>query len=167
MKNQIDSSNTGVLFVCLGNICRSPTSEGIFRQLAEQEVPDLDVRVDSAGTASYHIGQPPDHRAIMAAARRGIEIANLRARRVSRQDFDSFDFIIGMDIHNYQDLLSMAPLNYPGKVCLFMDFAANWQEREVPDPYYGGDNGFERVLDMIEDAATGLLDEIRRLQRKT
>jgi protein-tyrosine phosphatase len=167
MKNQIDSSSTGVLFVCLGNICRSPTSEGIFRQLAKQEVPDLDVRVDSAGTASYHIGQPPDHRAIMAAARRGIEIANLRARRVSRQDFDSFDFIIGMDIHNYQDLLSMAPLSYPGKVCLFMDFAANWQEREVPDPYYGGDNGFERVLDMIEDAATGLLDEIRRLQRKT
>ena len=167
MKNQIDSSSTGVLFVCLGNICRSPTSEGIFRQLAEQQVPDLDVRVDSAGTASYHIGQPPDHRAIMAAARRGIEIASLRARRVSRQDFDSFDFIIGMDIHNYQDLLSMAPPNYPGKVGLFMDFAANWQEREVPDPYYGGDNGFERVLDMIEDAAAGLLDEIKRLQRKT
>ena len=165
--NQVESSSPGVLFVCLGNICRSPTSEGIFRQLTEQEVPNLNVRVDSAGTANYHIGQPPDHRAVMAAARRGIEIANLRARRVSRQDFDRFNFIIGMDNHNYQDLLSMAPPNYPGKVCLFMDFAANWSEREVPDPYYGGDNGFERVLDMIEDAAAGLLDEIRRLQNLT
>ena len=167
MINQVNSNSTGVLFVCLGNICRSPTSEGIFRNLTEQEFPKLNVRVDSAGTASYHIGQPPDHRAITAAARRGIEISNLRARRVSLQDFESFDFIVGMDNYNYQDLLSMAPPNYSGKVCLFMDFAANWQEREVPDPYYGGDNGFERVLDMIEDAAAGLLDEMRRLQRKT
>ncbi len=155
-----NAQQIGVLFVCLGNICRSPTSEGVFRNLAGVRQPELAIRVDSAGTAGYHIGHPPDQRAIAAAAKRGVDIAHLRARRISRLDFDRFDYVVGMDFQNYRDLKSMAPADYRGKICLFMDFAANWETREVPDPYYGDVHGFEQALDMIEDASAGLIEDI-------
>ncbi len=151
-----------VLFVCLGNICRSPTSEGVFRSLVESRALDFEIQVDSAGTAGYHIGQAPDSRAIDAAAKRGVSISHLRARRLNRLDYEKFDYIIGMDLFNYQDLVSMAPLDYKGQVCLFMDFASDWDTREIPDPYYGGYDGFERVLDMIEAASLGLIEDIRK-----
>lgn len=151
-----------VLFVCLGNICRSPTSEGVFRSVVESQALDFEIEVDSAGTAGYHIGQPPDSRAIDAAAKRGVGISNLRARRLNRLDYEKFDYIIGMDLSNYQDLVSMSPVDYKGQVRLFMDFASDWADREIPDPYYGGHDGFERVLDMIESASLGLIEDIRK-----
>ena len=157
MENQVS-----VLFVCLGNICRSPTSEGVFRNLVESQALDFEIHVDSAGTAGYHIGQPPDSRAIAAAAKRGVSISHLRARRLNRRDYEKFDYIIGMDLFNYQDLVSMAPRDYKGKVCLFMDFASDRDLQEIPDPYYGGHDGFERVLDMIEAACLGLIEDIRK-----
>lgn len=150
----------GVLFVCLGNICRSPSSEGLFRQCVEESGIGLDITIDSAGTADYHTGQPPDSRAIAAAGARGIDLRNLRARRVDRSDFERFDYIIAMDRHNYDDLLRLAPADYSGSIRLFLEYAENWQEREIPDPYYGGRDGFETVLDMIRDASLGLLSEI-------
>ena len=155
-----DQTSVGVLFVCLGNICRSPSSEGVFRHKAAQNSHGADIRIDSAGTGSYHIGQPPDQRAILSAAKRGVKINDLRARQVIPADFDLFDYIVAMDRFNYQDLVAMAPDDYSGRICMFMDFAPGWSEQEVPDPYYGGRGGFERVLDMIEDAAEGLLNDI-------
>ena len=151
-----------VLFVCLGNICRSPTSEGVFRSVAENQNLDFELLVDSAGTAGYHIGHPPDSRAIRAANRRGVDLTNLRARRVTHQDYEKFDYIIGMDRWNYDDLKEMAPSDYKGRVCLFMEFASGWDNDEIPDPYYGGPNGFEQVLDMVENASAGLLEDIKK-----
>ena len=151
-----------VLFVCLGNICRSPTSEGVFRSVAENQNLDFELFVDSAGTAGYHIGHPPDSRAIRAANRRGVDLTNLRARRITHQDYEQFDYIIGMDRWNYDDLKEMAPSDYKGRVCLFMEFASGWDNDEIPDPYYGGPNGFEQVLDMVENASAGLLEDIKK-----
>ena len=151
-----------VLFVCLGNICRSPTSEGVFRSVAENQNLDFELFVDSAGTAGYHIGHPPDSRAIRAANRRGVDLTNLRARRITYQDYEQFDYIIGMDRWNYDDLNEMAPSDYKGRVCLFMEFASGWDNDEIPDPYYGGPNGFEQVLDMVENASAGLLEDIKK-----
>jgi len=153
--------SVSVLFVCLGNICRSPSSEGVFLNRLEFADLPIDVRVDSAGTGSYHIGQPPDHRAILAASERGVDISWCRARQVVNEDFEKFDYIIAMDRYNYRDLTRMAPSAFSGQLCLLMDFAANSNESEVPDPYYGSDGGFERVLDMLEDACSGLIDDIR------
>lgn len=150
-----------VLFVCLGNICRSPTSEGVFRKLLETQQLDFDIEVDSAGTAGYHVGDPPDRRATAAAARRDIDISALRARRTQVYDMETFDYIIAMDRSNYHDLIDLCPHHARGKIRLFMDFADEWDFDEVPDPYFGGDSGFERVLDMIESAAGGLLEEIK------
>lgn len=161
MQKDPNSKEVSVLFVCLGNICRSPTSEGVFRAQATRELADFKVYVDSAGTASYHAGYPPDRRAIRAASRRGIDISSSRARRVSLVDFDVFDYIIAMDYQNYEDLRSLTPANYQGHVGLFMDYASGSPEREVPDPYYGGVHGFDRVLDMIEDASAGLIEKIQ------
>ncbi len=156
-----NDNEVGVLFVCLGNICRSPTSEGVFRHCVEHSDLEIQINIDSAGTADYHTGQPPDARAIAAAGKRGIDLKGLRARRVNRLDFEKFDYIIAMDDHNYYDLERLAPPDYRGKLCLFLDFADNWPAREVPDPYYGGAQGFERALDMITDASLGLLNDIR------
>ncbi|MDE0308882.1 MAG: low molecular weight phosphotyrosine protein phosphatase [Acidiferrobacterales bacterium] len=152
----------GVLFVCLGNICRSPSSEGVFRSMVESRSLDCEIKVDSAGTAGYHVGARPDSRAIEAAAKRGVCISNLRARRVNLQDYAKFDYIIAMDLFNYEDLVSLAPSDYKGRICLFMDFAPQWEAREIPDPYYGGGEAFELMLDMIEAASKGLIEDIRK-----
>lgn len=161
MNQQTKRKNVSVLFVCLGNICRSPTSEGVFRRTAARELKDMDVYIDSAGTANYHVGQGPDRRAIKAAKRRGVDISRLRARRVSREDYDVFDYIIAMDRQNLSDLLYWAPPDYEGQICLFLDYASHYRETEVPDPYYLGGGAFDRVLDMVEDASQGLVEDIR------
>lgn len=149
-----------VLFVCLGNICRSPTAEGVLRQLLSEHGAGLDVAVDSAGTHAYHVGEPPDPRACEAAARRGIDITTLRGRQATLEDMHAFDYVLAMDQTNYRSLRRLAPAELHHKIRLFMEFAAERDESEVPDPYYGAGGGFDRVLDMIEDAARGLLADI-------
>jgi low molecular weight protein-tyrosine phosphatase len=149
-----------ILFVCMGNICRSPTAEGVFRRLLAERAPGLEVEVDSAGTHDYHVGDPPDRRAIVAAARRGVDIAGLRARMVEQADYERFDLLIAMDRLNRQILLDRSPEQYRSRVQLFLEFAPGIDERDVPDPYYGGPVGFERVLDLAEEASIGLLEEL-------
>jgi protein-tyrosine phosphatase len=149
-----------VLFVCMGNICRSPTAQGVFRRVFEQRAPGLHVEFDSAGTHGYHIGAPPDRRAIEAARRRGIDLSELRARLVEDQDFASFDLLLVMDRSNAQFLLSRAAPEYKSRVRLVMQYAADAHRQEVPDPYYGGAPGFEEVLDLLEQAANGLVTEL-------
>ena len=150
-----------VLFVCMGNICRSPTAEGVFRHLVNETGLSERFDIDSAGTHAYHVGEPPDRRATAAAERRGISLANIAARRVSNEDFERFDFIIAMDEDNQQRLLDQAPEEYRSKVSLFLSFA-DGDEREVPDPYYGGTAGFERVLDLIESASRAMLRSLEQ-----
>ncbi len=150
-----------VLFVCMGNICRSPTAEGVFRRLLAETPLDLEVVVDSAGTHGYHVGKPPDPRASNAAARRGIDLSSLRGRQATVADLESFDYVLAMDRANVEDLRALAPVELHHKIRLFMEFAPDWNEHEVPDPYYGGSRGFEQVLDMIEDAAQGLIADLR------
>ena len=158
-----DHREVGVLFVCLGNICRSPSAEGVFRHCVENSDLQLNVKIDSAGTANYHSGDPPDSRAISVAASRGINLKNLRARQIRRSDFQQFDYIIAMDRHNYSDLISLAPRDHHCRIQLFLDFTDNWSEREIPDPYYGGPQGFERAFDMINDASKGLIKDIKNI----
>jgi protein-tyrosine phosphatase len=148
-----------VLFVCMGNICRSPTAEGVFRHHVNEGGLGDRILADSAGTHAYHVGNPPDRRACAAAERRGISLAELRARRVSDSDFEAFDFIIAMDEDNLQHLLEQAPEVHQSKVRLFLSFTSA-DETEVPDPYYGGTAGFERVLDLVEEASRGLLETL-------
>jgi protein-tyrosine phosphatase len=150
-----------ILFVCLGNICRSPTAEAVMRGIAAREAPMLALTVDSAGTANYHPGAAPDRRSQAAARRRDYELAHLRARQVRDEDFANFDLILAMDRSNLQELLARAPPAAQGKIGLFLDYASELPVREVPDPYYGGSNGFEDVLDLIEAAARGLLRRLR------
>jgi protein-tyrosine phosphatase len=154
-----------VLFVCMGNICRSPTAQGVFEQLVEAHGLSEIVLVDSAGTHAYHVGEQPDLRAAQAAARRGIDMSGQRARRVSEADFDEFDLVLAMDRANYEDLGEVCPPGYESKLRLFLEFAPDVAEQEVPDPYYGGLGGFERVLDLVEAAAAGLLANIRQQYR--
>ncbi len=151
-----------VLFVCLGNICRSPTAQGVFEQLVQLQGLADRILIDSAGTHAYHVGKQPDSRAQAAARVRGMDLSGQRARQVARGDFSQFDYILAMDHDNLEDLQRLAGGKTGENVRLFMSFASRWQADEVPDPYYGGDNGFERVLDMVEDAAEGLLEHIRR-----
>jgi protein-tyrosine phosphatase len=154
-----------VLFVCMGNICRSPTAEGVFRRLASERIPDLEWEVDSAGTHGYHVGDPPDPRAIAAAARRGIDLSSIRARQVEESDFGRFDLIVAMDRLNREILLDRSPREYRSRIRLFLEFASSTDVEDVPDPYYGGPVGFERVLDLVEEASAGLLDEIQATWR--
>jgi protein-tyrosine phosphatase len=149
-----------ILFVCMGNICRSPTAEGVFRRLVEERAPHLGLEIDSAGTHDYHVGEPPDRRAIAAASRRGIDLRNLRARQVCDDDFERFDLIVAMDRLNREALLDRAPGEYHGRIRLFLEFAGGNEIEDVPDPYYGGPLGFDQVLDLAEEAAVGLLDEV-------
>ena len=151
-----------VLFVCLGNICRSPTAEAVLRGLAAREAPGLTLIVDSAGTADYHVGDPPDRRSQAAGAARGYDLSGLRARQVERGDFDRFDLLLAMDRSNRDALLALAPPQARERVRLFMDYAPESGHRDVPDPYYGGPAGFEQVLDLAEAASRGLLREVRR-----
>jgi protein-tyrosine phosphatase len=150
-----------VLFVCMGNICRSPTAEGVFTRLVRERAPDFEIEVDSAGTHAYHVGEPPDRRATLAAARRGIDLSSQRARAVLESDFSRFDSILAMDRDNRDILLERCTVPYQGRIRLFLEFARNaGTMQEVPDPYYGGPLGFERVLDLVEDAAEGLLEDL-------
>ncbi len=150
-----------VLFVCLGNICRSPTAEGVFREIVARAGLDAHIEIDSAGTHAYHVGEPPDARAQAAAMQRGIDLSRLRGRRATDNDIKQFDYVLAMDAENHDNLLAICPPGFEHKIRLFLEFAPNRPEREVPDPYFGGDNGFERVLDMIEEASEGLLADIR------
>ena len=154
-----------ILFVCLGNICRSPTAEGVFRAVAAREAPDLVIEVDSAGTAGYHIGEPPDARTRQAATRRGYDLSPLRARMVEPKDFDEFDLILAMDSENLSVLHRRAPAHARERVRLFLEFAPDSDVTDVPDPYYGGPNGFEEVLDLVEAATQGLLAHLRQKAR--
>lgn len=151
-----------VLFVCLGNICRSPTAEGVFRHVVREAGLLERIYIDSAGTHAYHIGEPPDARAQQAAARRGIDLSRLRGRQATRQDFEEFDYVLAMDRENLAHLQRLCPKGMDTKLRLFMEFAVSRTEKEVPDPYYGGEAGFDRVLDMVEEASLGLLEHIRR-----
>ena len=150
-----------VLFVCMGNICRSPTAEGVFRHFLTEAGLSDEVHADSAGTHAYHTGEPPDRRAQAAAERRGYALDDIRARRVSDLDFEGFDFIVAMDEDNLLNLRESAEETHHHKIRLFLEFARDSGMREVPDPYYGGAQGFERVLDLVEDASAGLLAAVR------
>jgi protein-tyrosine phosphatase len=154
-----------ILFVCLGNICRSPTAEAVFRAVAAREAPELAVEVDSAGTAGYHIGEPPDIRMRKAASRRGYDMSPFRARIVEPRDFERFDLILAMDRENLTTLQNRAPAYSRERVRLFLEFAPDATVTEVPDPYYGGPNGFEEVLDLVEAATRGLLQHLRQRSR--
>jgi protein-tyrosine phosphatase len=147
-----------VLFVCLGNICRSPTAEGVMRRLVEEQGLSGEIEIDSAGTGGWHVGAPPDARATEAARRRGTTLEGAARRFDPRTDFDRFDLILAMDAENERDLLALAPDDAArAKVRMFLP-----GDRDVPDPYYGGDDGFERVLDLVEEAAASLLRELRQ-----
>jgi len=151
----------GVLFVCTGNICRSPTADGVMRRLVREAGLAQAIRVDSAATHDYHVGEPPDARAQEHARRRGYDLSALRARQVAREDFEYFELILAMDRGHLEILRRIAPPEHRHKLRLFMEFADERQADEVPDPYYGGPAGFERVLDMVEAAARGLLAQLR------
>lgn len=151
-----------VLFVCLGNICRSPTAHGVFEALVKAEGLDDKVFVDSAGTAAWHIGKSPDNRSQEAAKLRGVDLSYIRARQVEANDLDEFDYILAMDKSNLENLLDLSTQSNRQKVSLFLDYAQHHAEDEVPDPYYGGAKGFSTVLDLVEDACVGLLDDIKK-----
>ena len=148
-----------VLFVCMGNICRSPTAEGVFRHFVQKAGLADRIKIDSAGTHAYHTDEPADRRASAAAERRGYSLADIRARRIQNKDFESFDYIVAMDRLNHITLVDRAEAEYHDKIKLFLDFSSA-DEDEVPDPYYGGAAGFERVLDLVEDASRGLLETL-------
>ena len=151
-----------VLFVCLGNICRSPTAEGVLRHLAAQEAPQLALEIDSAGTADYHIGAAPDPRSRRAALKRGIDIGALEARQVAADDFERFDLILAMDAENLRELRAMKPRNSRAALKLFLEYAPDLKLRDVPDPYYRDAAAFEEVLDLTTAAARGLLAALQK-----
>ncbi len=154
-----------VLMVCMGNICRSPLAHGLFEALVEREGLSDTIIVDSAGTHAYHVGESPDPRSQHTALHHGIDLCHQRARRVSHADFERFDYILAMDQDNYHSLISSAPEEHQHKIRLFLEFAPQRREREVPDPYYGGPDGFENVYELVEAAAMGLLSDIRGKHR--
>jgi len=151
-----------VLFVCMGNICRSPTAHGVFEQLVNLEKLADYIEIDSAGTHSYHVGEQPDHRAQQTAIGRGIDLSYIRSRQVNASDFSYYDYILAMDNHNYELLEQGCPQQNKRKLNLFLNYAAEYSTKEVPDPYYGGANGFDEVFDMVGSASRGLLDEIKK-----
>jgi low molecular weight protein-tyrosine phosphatase len=154
-----------VLFVCLGNICRSPTAHGVFKRQVQESGRDHDIIIDSAGTSDWHIGKAPDARTTVCALSRGYDLSDLRARQVMQQDFEEYDYILAMDEDNLQYLRELSPATYVGNLNLFLSFSERHDYHEVPDPYYGGEQGFELVLDLIESAGVGLLKHIQ-LQRR-
>jgi protein-tyrosine phosphatase len=157
-----NKEKVSVLFICMGNICRSPTAEAVFRHYVENAGLSERFLIDSAGTHGYHAGDPPDSRAQRAAQQRGYDMGKLRGRQVRADDFRIFDYVLAMDRANLAILQRITPIDSDVQARLFLEFARHHNEREVPDPYYGGMGGFERVLDMVEDAAQGLLEEIRQ-----
>ena len=157
-------STVSVLFVCLGNICRSPTAHAVFQQIVNAQALGSKIQIDSAGTGDWHLGHAPDARSTATAAERGYDLSDLRSRLVTSADFTQFDYIIAMDTSNLSNLQVMRPSEFSGELELFLNYTA--KERysdytEVPDPYLGGADGFELVLDMIEDASLGLLNHIK------
>ena len=150
--------HTSVLFVCMGNICRSPTAEGVFRTVAQRRNVLDRFMIDSAGTHGYHIGAAPDERAIAHAAAHGYDLSKLRARQVVADDFDRFDFVLAMDGDNVRHLKSICPLRSQNKIELLLDYSHEFAGGDVPDPYYGGAKDFERALVMIENGCAGLAD---------
>ncbi len=150
-----------VLFVCAGNICRSPVAQGVFENFLEREGLSGEVEVDSAGTHAYHAGEPPDPRAQSSAAKRGLDLGGQRARRIERGDCERFDYVLAMDHENYSWIEPLCG-GSRAEVRLFLDYAPKWPEQEIPDPYFGGAEGFERTLELAEAASQGLLDDILR-----
>jgi protein-tyrosine phosphatase len=150
-----------VLFVCLGNICRSPTAHGVFVEKVNQAGLGEQILVDSAGTGDWHLGHAPDKRASAAAKSRDYDLSSLRARLVTSEDFGRFDYVLAMDNSNLSDLQVMCPDHYKGQLALFLSYTDSYAETEVPDPYYGEGDGFNLVLDMVEAASDGLLAEIK------
>lgn len=157
----INIEKKSVLFVCLGNICRSPTAHGVFQRLLEESEIADSVAVDSAGTAAWHIGKSPDSRSVAMAKTKGYELSHLRARQVSEADFYDFDYILAMDDSNFSDLLSIQPSSSGADLRMFLSFAPNQPLTEVPDPYYNGDESFREVVALVESACHGLLDHLR------
>ncbi|MGR8929825.1 MAG: low molecular weight protein-tyrosine-phosphatase [Gammaproteobacteria bacterium] len=151
-----------VLFVCMGNICRSPTAEGVFSAMLVTQKLTEAFEVDSAGTHAYHVGEAPDLRAQKAARERGVELKNIRARRVRLSDFETYDHILVMDDENHAILYQACPEDHKHKIRHFLDYAPHLNKREVPDPYYGGAYGFERVLDLVEAASEGFIEALRQ-----
>jgi len=158
------SNGVRVLFVCLGNICRSPSAEGVFRSLVEEAGLSDRIHTDSCGTGSWHVGKSPDSRAMEAARKRGLDISDLRARQIIATDLDEFDYVLVMDRQNLADVKDIWYRNGGTVPQLFLSYGTSRHD-EVPDPYYGGEDGFELVLDLIHEAGHGLLDEIRRRLR--
>lgn len=154
-------NEVSVLFVCLGNICRSPTAHGVFQGMVDSNGFGHAIRVDSAGTGDWHIGHSPDQRTAQVAATKGYDLSSLRARLVTSDDFHRFDYVIAMDSLNLKDLKHMQPADYTGFLGLFLDFSTQKSYREVPDPYYGGEDGFELVFNLVEEASQGLLEHIQ------
>lgn len=150
-----------VLLICMGNICRSPTAHAVFRHLVQEHGLTELIEIDSAGTHAYHVGNPPDSRSMQTARKRGIDMSDLRARQVDLGDFYHYDYLIAMDDYNLSLLQEMAPRDMAHKLSLFLSFAPHLKEREVPDPYYGGADGFELVFDMVQAASEGLLSHIK------
>ncbi|MGB1547998.1 MAG: low molecular weight protein-tyrosine-phosphatase [Alphaproteobacteria bacterium] len=150
-----------VLFVCMGNICRSPTAEGIFRAMVQEAGLDHLVEIDSAGTHGYHVGEPPDPRAQNATRQRGVEIGSLRARKFHKDDFEDFDYVLAMDRQNHAILMDLCPPEHSDRLHLFLSFAEGTKVHDVPDPYYGNVDRFDVALELIEQGAAGLLAEIR------
>lgn len=151
-----------VLFVCLGNICRSPTAHGVFESMVWQAGLNDQIAVDSSGTGDWHVGLPPDKRAVAEAKKRGYDLSQLRARQVSAVDFEQFDLIVAMDRSNLSDLQAIQPPSTRAEVRLFLEFADNAEVDEVPDPYFGAADGFSFVFDLVESASRGLLEHIRQ-----
>ena len=152
---------TKVLFVCMGNICRSPSPEGVFRDMVERKGFSAQIMTDSAGTGDWHVGNPPDPRAQKAALDRGVDISDLRARKVRAKDFIEFDYVLAMDRSNYAKLQQICPPGYEDRLYMFLSFYPDSPEEEVPDPYFGGADGFDYVLDLIEKASEGLVEDIK------
>lgn len=151
---------TRVLFVCMGNICRSPTAEGVFKYFVRKNRLEAQFEVDSAGTHGYHVGEAPDPRTQRAAASRGYDLSSIRARKVAPQDLEYFDVVLVMDRHNLDSLANICPPEHRRKIRLLMEYARNFEDDEVPDPYYGLGHGFDLVIDMVEDASRGLIAEL-------
>jgi protein-tyrosine phosphatase len=157
---QARQPKTGVLFVCTGNICRSPTAEGVFRARARARGVLDRLHIDSAGTHDYHAGEAPDPRSIEHAARRGYDLKPLRARQVARRDFVEFHHILAMDQGHLRLLRAIEPAGATARIALYLEHSTSWRGLDVPDPYYGGGRGFEEVLDMVEEASERLLDAL-------
>ena len=161
-EREVIPPSRSILFVCMGNICRSPTAEAVFRGTAVREGIAPHLFIDSAGTGSWHVGEAPDRRAAAAAKKRGYDMNAKRGRQVTEEDFQRFDWIFAMDEDNLRRLEELRPPEYAGHLGLFLDLVANADVREVPDPYYGGPQGFEHVLDLIERASEALIAHLRK-----